>query len=450
MLSVSNKTYIVSLLIILLSSCSTEESCSPTPELTTGEITNITDVSVTVSGTITPPTCNETITSQGFVYATSALPKTDDFVVEKSGTNLTATIGNLNQNTTYYIRTFFENPTGIYFGNEIEFTTSIGDASITLSNIQNITQVSFEAYLEIASDGGGSTLNKGICYSTSPLPTIENEKLDVGPGISSGYVKVDGLESYTEYYVRGFVINENGTKYSEQKILKTLDLDNDNDGVFNFEDNCINTPNPSQEDFDNDSIGDSCDDSDGDGVTDDIDLCPESSPGENTNEFGCTSTGNIIPMTFESNDALYDWSGFGGINDISVISNPSPSGVNNSGRVLLLNKSNGAQVWAGATILLDGPIDFSNSTVIKMKVWSTRIGTPFLFKIENSNNALINSEVIAVTTTAGAWEELSFDMLNSQSGVFDVGTPYGRIAIFPDFGNVGKDEDFYFDDIKIE
>jgi hypothetical protein len=52
--------------------------------------------------------------------------------------------------------------------------------------------------------------------------------------------------------------------------------DTDGDGVPDAEDNCILTPNPLQEDWDLDGIGDVCDDSDYDGVFDAVDNCPQS------------------------------------------------------------------------------------------------------------------------------------------------------------------------------
>lgn len=160
-----------------------------------------------------------------------------------------------------------------------------------------------------------------------------------------------------------------------------------------------------------------------------------------------------IPVTFESATIPYQWNGFGAAN-AEVIANPDASGINTSSTVLHITKTSGAQTWAGASMDLAGAEDFSAGTIVKMKVWSPRAGVPILFKMENSTSAPDNNgnpsvvvEVITNTTVANEWEELSFDL--TTFGAFDVANGYDRVIVFPDFGNAGAGEDFYFDDIEL-
>ena len=53
------------------------------------------------------------------------------------------------------------------------------------------------------------------------------------------------------------------------------ECDADSDGVLLINDNCPDTANPEQEDFDQDEFGDVCDqDDDDDGISDETDNCP--------------------------------------------------------------------------------------------------------------------------------------------------------------------------------
>ncbi len=55
------------------------------------------------------------------------------------------------------------------------------------------------------------------------------------------------------------------------------DYDDDNDGVVDSLDNCPLAPNPGQQDFNQDGRGDRCEDSDGDGILDYLEL-PQALP----------------------------------------------------------------------------------------------------------------------------------------------------------------------------
>ena len=118
-----------------------------------------------------------------------------------------------------------------------------------------------------------------------------------------------------------------------------------------------------------------------------------------------------------------------------------------------ITKTNGAEVWAGAILALDGGIDWSVGTTIKMVVWSPRVGTPILLKIEGgppdqNGNPSDFAEVSVSTTQANMWETLYFDMTGANGG-FNASNSYDRFIVFPDFGESGRGETFYIDNIEV-
>lgn len=156
-----------------------------------------------------------------------------------------------------------------------------------------------------------------------------------------------------------------------------------------------------------------------------------------------------LPVDMESS-LTYNWIGFGsssfGSIPTAVIANPDKLGANTSNKVLSIEKTAGAQVWAGASLELDTNLDFSKGKKVQVTVWSPKVGATILFKIEKKGDPNTNAEVKVNTTVANKWEVLTFDLTTAAS--FNAANNYGIIVLFPDFGVDGTGTKYYFDDIK--
>jgi uncharacterized protein (TIGR02145 family) len=81
-----------------------------------------------------------------------------------------------------------------------------------------ITQTTAISGGVVSSDGGATVTERGICWSTNPLPTIQNSKTIDLSGSGSTYASaLTGLTAGMLYYVAAYAQNSAGTSYG--KIL---------------------------------------------------------------------------------------------------------------------------------------------------------------------------------------------------------------------------------------
>lgn len=152
-----------------------------------------------------------------------------------------------------------------------------------------------------------------------------------------------------------------------------------------------------------------------------------------------------LPLTFESATLTYAFTDFDG-GSVTVINNPQAGGINTSSKVARMVKNNN-QPWGGSYITLDAPIDFSTQKIVKMKVFSPRVGAKVLLKVENLTNGGISYEKEVATTVANQWEELTFDY-----SAIDATKSYQKVVLIFDNGTKGDGSanyTFLFDDIKL-
>jgi uncharacterized protein (TIGR02145 family) len=93
---------------------------------------------------------------------------------------------------------------------------------LTTVPVNNITYNSAVSGGNIALDGGTAIVARGVCWSTTPNPTINDSKTTDGTGTGSFVSNITGLSPNTHYYLRCYATNSAGTAYGNELSLQTL------------------------------------------------------------------------------------------------------------------------------------------------------------------------------------------------------------------------------------
>ncbi|HRO85181.1 MAG TPA: FISUMP domain-containing protein [Niabella sp.] len=199
---------------------------SATASLTTNAITGITGNSATSGGDITSDG-GVNVTARGVVWSTSQSPTLENNTGKTNdGTgkgNYSSNLTGLLANTTYYVRAFATNSEGTAYGNELSFRTQSSIATLTTNSVGSITATTAVSGGNISSDGGASVTSRGIVWSTTSGPTIQNNqgKTTNGSGTGNFSSNLVGLTAGTTFYVRAYATNSNGTAYGNELSFKT-------------------------------------------------------------------------------------------------------------------------------------------------------------------------------------------------------------------------------------
>jgi hypothetical protein len=109
--------------------------------------------------------------------------------------------------------------------------------SVTTADVSAITALSATSGGSVTDEGGAPVTARGVCWSTSPSPTIADFTTTNGIGTGAFTSNLTGLTENTLYYVRAYAANSYSTIYGEQKTFATLAAadDDDGDGISNAE-----------------------------------------------------------------------------------------------------------------------------------------------------------------------------------------------------------------------
>ncbi len=166
------------------------------------------------------------VTERGICYSTTNSEPTiaDQKVISGKGNGVfNLSIPDLTAATTYYLRAYATNENGTAYGEAKTIDTKNGVAVVKVGKVTNVTAISATDSVTVT-DAGGSTLKScGICWSTTPNPTIENNNVAGGNQLNTAYsCNMTELSPSTKYYVRAYAITEIATSYSEQVTFNTV------------------------------------------------------------------------------------------------------------------------------------------------------------------------------------------------------------------------------------
>lgn len=219
-LTMRNIAFILLTGFCLLYSCN-KVVINPLPKVETLPASIIDMTHVTLYGNVISEG-QTAVTIRGFCWALTPNPTVDqNFCQNTFGPGEFSETITVLTDTTYYIKTFATNASGTTYGNQVEVNTSAVLPVLTTFEITEITSTTARSGGLITSDGGKSILFKGICYSTTSNPSIE-DSLIVNDSSSTSFTSVLlGLLPNRTYHVRAYATNTMGTGYGNERSFST-------------------------------------------------------------------------------------------------------------------------------------------------------------------------------------------------------------------------------------
>ena len=198
------------------------------PTVTSTAVSSISTTFATTGGNITTDGGAQ-VTDRGIVYSTTVTTPTIVDTKMQTGTGsgvYTTQLTGLVAGTTYYARAYATNSAGTSYGTVMTFTTmtALTVPVLTTTFVSSVLAITANSGGNVTDWGGSTVSSRGICWSTSPSPTILNSITSNGNGIGSFASSFCTLTPSTTYYVRAFATNETGTGYGNELSFTTQAL----------------------------------------------------------------------------------------------------------------------------------------------------------------------------------------------------------------------------------
>jgi len=165
------------------------------------------------------------IESWGFCWGREVNPNLSNSFIELSveSNEFMCRIDALNLSTLYNYRAFVLIESGLYFGENLSFTTRSDLPEIGVCTPGNIQLFSASLSFSILNDGQGTITDMGCCYSLDTSPDISDFVVRPDQLGASAVLQLQDLQHNTGYYARAFATNEEGISYGPELVFTTLE-----------------------------------------------------------------------------------------------------------------------------------------------------------------------------------------------------------------------------------
>ena len=188
------------------------------PVVETSSVESYSSTNITVSGVVLQDNGAE-VTEKGICWSTSSQDSTNNKKVP-AGAGLgsfTVEVKGFSVDTIYYLRAYAINAKGTAYGQEVIKHIALPTVKTSIFNDNKDGKAKVGG---IVIDMGYSEITaRGICWSFSNEPTIQDNVFNFTPGTGafSGYLeKINGGKIY---HIRAFATNSIGTSYGEEVIF---------------------------------------------------------------------------------------------------------------------------------------------------------------------------------------------------------------------------------------
>ena len=133
-------------------------------------------------------------------------------------------VDGLQEATSYYVCYEIRNYLSSYMLEQVsEFQTfSYTSPVIYTRQVADIDFTSARVLATVKTESGPVLQERGVCYSQSANPTVEDTKVASGNGVGDYSCMLLYLEEGTEYHVRAYAVNDQGVFYGEDLSFTTL------------------------------------------------------------------------------------------------------------------------------------------------------------------------------------------------------------------------------------